>query len=705
MQRWLTRCLVALALLLAPISVLAAQTDLQKTTTASMQLVTVEDGVGPNATTLSGALIVNLEPEWKTYWRSPGEVGLPPSLSWEGSKNLADAQMFWPAPKRFTAFGIENFGYKTRVVFPLQLELQKPGEEVALKVRVDILVCSEVCVPETVTLDLTLPAKAGQDPVAGQIVSDALAQVPQRGQPDWITSLSSFVDAEQTELIVEAEASTAFDTPDLFPELGAGTALGKPDIRLSNGNRKLWARFPNYSVNSETWNSVALTVTDSSKAAFTLSPSIVTVPPRAPFDLVAADVTIATLMWFAAFAVLGGLILNVMPCVLPVLSIKFSSALKSVGKANSEIRVSFLATAGGVMAFMWLLAAVLVTLKSAGAVIGWGIQFQNPAFLALMITVLLAFAGNLFGVFEFALPGWLQTRLGGIGGTSRAGDVATGFFAAMLATPCSAPFLGTAVAFALAGRGIDVFIVFTALGIGLAAPYLIVAARPSLAAALPKPGRWMLWIKWVMGLLLLGTVIWLAWVMMGVANLTAAVGTVLAGLALIGILSVGIRHPGRSATAAIALVIGTAVGATYVATPSERIIPLEAALPWVAFDRVAIARHVSRGQTVFVDVTADWCVTCKANKTLVLEREPIASALVAPNIVLMQADWTQPSDVISRYLEANGRYGIPFNVIYGPGAPDGIILPEILRPGVILDALENAKPSELRARLQNLARD
>lgn len=357
------------------------------------------------------------------------------------------------------------------------------------------------------------------------------------------------------------------------------------------------------------------------------------------------------------------------------------------------------------MAFMWLLAAVLVALKSAGAVIGWGIQFQNPAFLALMITVLLAFAGNLFGVFEIALPGWLQTRLGGIGGTSRAGDAATGFFAAMLATPCSAPFLGTAVAFALAGRGIDVFIVFTALGIGLAAPYLIVAARPSLAAALPKPGRWMLWIKWVMGLLLLGTVIWLAWVMMGVANLTAAIGTVLAGLALIGILSVGVRHPARSATAAIALVIGTAVGATYVATPSERIIPPTTILPWVAFDRAAIARHVSRGQTVFVDVTADWCVTCKANKTLVLEREPVVSALMATNIVLMQADWTQPSDVISNYLKANGRYGIPFNVVYGPGAPDGIILPEILRPGVVLDALENAKPSELRARLQNLVRD
>ena len=705
MIKWLTHCLLGLAWLIFPMTGMAAETDVQATATGTAQLVTAQNGVGPNAGTLSAALIVTMEPGWKTYWRSPGEVGMPPRLDWEGSENLADADMFWPAPKRFTAFGIENFGYEKRVVFPLQIELEKPGEQVALQVRVELLVCSEVCVPEIFELDLSLPAKAGQDAVAGKVISDALAKVPLEGQADWITSLSAFTDTDRTELIVTAKALTPFDTPDLFPELGAGNALGKPDIRLSNGNRDLWARFPIQSVNSETWGPLAVTVTDQSSPAFTQSPTILKAPPAAPFDLIASDVTITTLMWFAAVAVLGGFILNVMPCVLPVLSIKFSSALKSAGKANSEIRASFLATAGGVMAFMWLLAAVLVGLKTTGAVIGWGIQFQNPAFLAVMITVLLAFAGNLFGVFEIALPSGLQTRLSVVGGSSRAGDVATGFFAAMLATPCSAPFLGTAVAFALAGRGVDVFIIFTALGVGLAAPYLIVAVRPSLAAALPKPGRWMLWIKWTMGLLLLATVLWLAWVMVGVANLTAAVGTVLAGLALVGVLALGIRHPARSATAALALVVGTAVGATYVATPSQRVIASTNKLPWVEFDRVAIARHVSRGQTVFVDVTADWCVTCKANKTLVLEREPVASALKATNVVLMQADWTQPSDVISRYLEDNGRYGIPFNVVYGPGAPEGIILPEILRPGIILDALEDAKPSELRARLQNLARE
>ena len=705
MQKWLTRWLMVLAWLMFPVAGMAAETDIQTTSTATAQLVIVQNGVGPNVGTLSGALIVTLEPGWKTYWRSPGEVGMPPQLNWEGSQNLADAQMLWPKPERFTAFGIENFGYEKRVVFPIQFKLQQPGKETALQARLDLLVCSEVCVPETLNFDLTLLAKAGQDAGAGQIVSDALALVPVQGQPDWITSFSAFINPERTKLVVQAKASTPFETPDIFPELGAGTALGKPDIRLSNGNLDLWASFPIQTVNSESWGPMTLTVTDSSKPAFTHSPTNLAVPPVAPFDLVTADVTVAAVMWFAAIAVLGGLILNVMPCVLPVLSIKFSSALKLVGRANSEIRVSFLATAAGVMAFMWLLTAVLIALKSAGAVIGWGIQFQNPAFLAVMISVLIAFTGNLFGIFEITLPAGLQTRLSVVGGTSRAGDVATGFFAAMLATPCSAPFLGTAVAFALAGRGVDVFIIFTALGIGLASPYLLVAARPSLAAALPRPGRWMLLVKWGMGLLLLGTVLWLAWVMVGVANLTAAVGTVLAGLALVGILAVGIRYPARATAAALALVVATAVGATYVATPTQRVIASTAKLPWEIFDRAAIARHVSRGQTVFVDVTADWCVTCKANKTLVIEREPVLSALKATNIVLMQADWTQPNYIISRYLEANGRFGIPFNVIYGPGAPAGIILPEILRPGIILDALEDAKPSDLRARLQNLVRD
>lgn len=703
-RAWFACGLAVLFWALASHPITAAQTDVQKTSTVSVQLVTAQDGVGPQSATLSGALVVDLEPGWKTYWRSPGEVGLPPQLTWQGSKNIANVQMFWPAPKRFTAFGIENFGYQTRVVFPLLVELEEPGSEVELKARIELLVCSEVCVPEIVELGLALPAKVGQDETAGRLIFDALSTVPREGRPDWINSVSAFVDPERTELIVEATSSTGFEHPDLFPEFGDGTGLGKPDIRLSNGDRKLWARFPIHSVNAETWNPVTLTVIDRAKQAFTLSPDLLTSPPRAPFELIGETTTAATLLWFAAFAVLGGLILNVMPCVLPVLSIKFSSALKSVGKSDNEIRAGFLATAGGVMAFMWLLALVLFVLKSAGAQIGWGIQFQNPAFLAVMMTVLLAFAGNLLGAFEITLPTSLQTRMSIVGGTSRAGDFATGFFAAMMATPCSAPFLGTAVGFALAGRGIDIFVIFTALGVGLALPYLLVAARPSLAAALPRSGRWMLWVKWAMGLLLLGTVLWLAWVMVGVASLTAAIGTIVAGLAIVGVLASGARYPGRSATAALALVVATAAGTSYFTTPTARVTLPETKLPWVAFDRGAIARLVSRGNTVFVDVTADWCVTCKANKSLVLERERVAAALTTRDVVLMQADWTQPSDTIARYLKAHGRFGIPFNVVYGPGAPEGIILPEILRPELVLDALEAARPSELRARLQDLAR-
>ena len=702
---WIVRSAAILVWVFAALPVAAAQTNAQKTSTVSVQLVTAQDGVGPQAETLSGAVAIDLEPGWKTYWRSPGEVGIPPKLDWQGSQNVDSIQMLWPAPKRFTAFGIENFGYETRVVFPLQIKLIEPGKAVQLTARLDLLVCSEVCVPETLNLSLSLPEQVGQDAVAGQLISDALSLVPNEAQPNWITSVSTFVDPERTELIVEATSTLAFESPDLFPEFGAGTAMGKPDIRLSNGNQKLWARFPINSVNPETWRSVTLSVTDKTKQAFTVSPARLSEPPRAPFELESDNATAITVAWFAVIAVIGGLILNVMPCVLPVLSIKFSSALKSIDKPKREIRAGFLATAGGVMAFMWLLAAILIALKGAGAVVGWGIQFQNPAFLAVMMTVLLAFAGNLFGLFEITIPAGLQTRMSVFGGTSRAGDFATGFFAAMLATPCSAPFLGTAVAFALAGRGVDIFVVFTALGIGLALPYLLVAARPSLASALPKSGRWMLWIKWAMGLLLLGTVIWLAWVMVGVANVTAAVATILAGLVLVGILAAGVGHPGRSATAAVALIIATAISTSYIATPAPRDAPPQEKLPWVAFDRPSIARLVSRGHTVFVDVTADWCVTCKANKALVLEREPVATALASPGIILMQADWTQPDDRISRFLEAQGRFGIPFNVVYGPSAPDGIILPEILRSASVLEALQAAKPSELRARLQNLARD
>ncbi|MGR3521778.1 MAG: protein-disulfide reductase DsbD family protein, partial [Paracoccus sp. (in: a-proteobacteria)] len=385
----------------------------------------------------------------------------------------------------------------------------------------------------------------------------------------------------------------------------------------------------------------------------------------------------------------------VMPCVLPVLSIKLSSAVKSGGQSLPRIRRGFAVSALGVMAFIWILAAATIAIRAFGVTVGWGLQFQNPVFLAVMLVVLVVFSASLFGFFEIALPSSWQTRLARAGGgKGYGGDFATGAFAAILATPCSAPLLGTAIAFALAGRAVDIVVVFTALGAGLAVPYLVVAAFPRLVQRLPRPGRWMIVLKVVLGLALAATALWLFWVLGGVAGRRTALWVGLASIGVAGLLSLGrvpavIRIPGSAALVVLAIAV-----AGFLSDTDSRSVP-GVATDWAAFDRAAIPRHVSTGQVVFVDVTADWCLTCKANKALVLDREPVVSRLREPGIIAMQADWTRPDEAISRYLESFGRFGIPFNVAYGPNAPEGIVLPEILSTEAVLRALSDAGASQI----------
>ena len=678
---------------LATSHAIAATSDDFSSTALTARLISVQDGVPSGAETLSAGLDVMLAEGWKTYWRSPGEVGIPPQIDWSGSSNVAGVEMLWPAPERFTAFGIENFGYHDTVVFPLRVTLERPGEPVDLTGAVKLLVCSEVCVPQTFDLTLSLPSGSDIDTVSASRISTFLSRVPTEGDQTGVSDAVASIDAKQTTLTLELQSATAFGTPDVFAELGAGTALGKPDIRLGDGGRRLWARIPILTVHAELYHDPVLTVTDGPARALTLTPQLVSPPLAPPFRLEQLVPGLDKLAWIALVAFLGGLILNVMPCVLPVLSIKLSSAIKTQARGARSVRIGFLFAAAGVMSFMWSLAAILYVLQMSGVAVGWGLQFQNPAFLALMFLVLAVFSANLFGLFELALPSSLQSRLSNAGGTSGHGaDFATGFFGAVMATPCSAPFLGTAVAFALAGRGVDIIIVFTALGLGLALPYLLIALVPGLVAVLPKPGRWMVGLKLFLGGLLFGTAIWLLWILSSVAGLLSTI--VVTGLS-IALLAVLIRRPLSPALrnlAVIPLAVLPMVSAELLARQaSTEVERLGGRINWITFDRGDIARRVSQGEVVFVDVTADWCLTCKANKALVLERDPVLSALNSDGVIAMQADWTRPDERISRYLEANNRYGIPFNAIYGPGAPNGIVLSEILSSQTILSALKSAR--------------
>tara|TARA_R110002049_G_scaffold5156_12_gene35668 strand:+ start:1264 stop:3342 length:2079 start_codon:yes stop_codon:yes gene_type:complete len=663
------RILTLIALLFGAPS-LAATSSTVQANTVTARLVTVEDGVGPGSETISAGLQLVLEDGWKTYWRSPGEVGLPPDLSWDGSGNVASVDLAYPAPSRFEAFGIQNFGYAKEVVYPLTVRLIEPGEPARLVLTVNILVCAEICVPETLNLTLDIPAGGGIDAEAAALLSDWIARVP--GTGDEAGMRLETVHMDDTTLTVLARSEQPFLSPDIFPERGDYAAFDRPEIVLADGGRTLFATLPVLNPGEGTLD---LTLVDGRRAA-TMAATLSPVAPAPP--------AVGSAIWgVLLIALLGGLILNIMPCVLPVLSLKLASALQARDKSVGRVRGGFLASAAGVLVFFLGLAGVVIALRAAGVTVGWGMQFQNPTFLALMIALVVLFAANMLGLFAVNIGQGAMTGMAKIGGSGGwGGDFTTGMFAAVMATPCSAPFIGTAITYALTNGPTEIVAVFAAMGVGLSLPYLAVAVRPTLIQRLPRPGRWMRSVQMVLGGLLLLTAIWLITVLAASAGARTAVIVGVLVLLMLGALA--LRRQ--------AVVVGGAgvfaVLATVLLLPS--VTPAEASVDagWEPFSEARIAQEVAAGNTVFVDVTADWCLTCKANKRLVLDRDPVSSALA--DIVALQADWTRPSDTIAAFLQANDRFGIPFNAVYGPGAPNGIVLPELLTDAVVLDAISAA---------------
>jgi suppressor for copper-sensitivity B len=371
--------------------------------------------------------------------------------------------------------------------------------------------------------------------------------------------------------------------------------------------------------------------------------------------------------------------------VLPVLSLKLLGVVEQGGRSRSALRRGFLATAAGVVLSFLALALAMVGLREAGVAIGWGVQFQQPLFLVFMVVLLTLFACNLWGFFEVPLPSALANLGSGGEGPSILGNFAAGALATLLATPCSAPFLGTAVGFALAAGPLEIIAVFLGLGVGLAAPYLLVALLPRLAQGLPKPGRWMLVLRRGLGAALAITALWLISVLMTESGIAA--GMVVVALMVLTAAALGVirRSPARR-LAVLPVLAAFLVPAALSAPP----LPREGDAFWQPFDRGAIDRLVSAGHVVFVDVTADWCLTCKVNKQLVIEAPAVRSHLDQPQVSAMRADWTRPSAAIAAYLRSFGRYGIPFDAVYGPGAPGGLALPEILTAEKVLAALAEA---------------
>lgn len=676
-----------------------AATPWAETDQSAVRIISATQSIGDKNELLLG-LQFKLKPGWKVYWRSPGDAGFPPRVLWNKSSNIGKVDVAWPAPTRFSVLGFETTGYKKGVVFPMTVAVTEPGKPVQLRAKLNYLTCDDVCIPYSANFTMDIPAGDGTSSDHFQLISKYLSQVPGDGSTHGLSIQKAELagalnpapnDLKKGFLRVVASSATPFTSPDVFIEGPEEAGWGRPHVSLRNGGKEAVLRVA-VTVDDDVplvGKNLRLTLTDGNRSAEQAFPVSLGEAGSASGSSEGISFFVILLL-----ALLGGLILNLMPCVLPVLSLKLLGVVSSGGKQSGEVRASFLASAAGIIFTFLVIASALIGLKLAGAAVGWGIQFQQPWFLVGLTLIVSLFAFNLFGIFEISLPGRVADIAGTAGGGKGLGsNFATGAFATVLATPCSAPFLGTAVGFALVGSFVDTYAVFAALGIGMAAPFLLVAAVPSLATKLPKPGPWMIRLKQILGVALALTALWLVSVLAIQVSIPAAVVIGLLMVAIGLVLAFRNRLPETRRWTAAAGIVVFALAAF--AAPSQlsnaNTGPQVAQGHWQPFDPVAIPKLVAEGKTVFVDVTAEWCITCQVNKAAVLNRGQVFDLLSGGgDVIAMKADWTRPDPVITKYLASFGKFGIPFNAIYGPGDSKPVVLPELLTAGRVLNALEKA---------------
>lgn len=567
---------------------------------------------------------VKLEDGWKTYWRSPGEGGVAPSVSWKGDVPAVD--WFWPTPARFDVAGITTQGYHQQVTFPLVVRGRAPT---SLSGVLTLSTCSKVCLLTDYPFSLT-PSQ--EDAGFAHDYAQAMGRVPlSHGLTQTLSA-----GARDGELIIEAQRSGGWSAPALFLDSAEDADFAKPLIRVDGD--KLRATVPVH----DSWGEGAPNLRGRTLSLVLADNGVAQESQLIVGDASGADPAGQPFWQVILMALAGGLILNLMPCVLPVLGMKLGSILLVEEKNRQQIRRQFLASVGGILFSFMALALLMTVLRLSNQALGWGIQFQNPWFIGAMVLVMLAFSASLFGLFEFRLPSSMSTRLATYGGNGLAGHFWQGAFATLLATPCSAPFLGTAVAVALAASLPVLWGLFFALGVGMSLPWLLVALRPGLALRLPKPGRWMNGLRRLLGLMMLGSALWLATLLL--------------------------PHLGFTSQSA--------------AKESVR---------WQPLSEQAITDALTQHQRVFIDVTAEWCITCKVNKYNVLNTPEVQKALQQSDVVALRGDWTLPSDDITAFLKSRGQVAVPYNQIYGPGLPQGQALPTLLSRDGLLKTLSDAK--------------
>ena len=705
MPRVLAALITALALL-AGAPAAAAPVD---TGHLEAELAPQTQGIAPGQTVYV-ALRQKIDKGWHTYWRNAGDSGEPTTIAWTLPPGWKAGEFVWPAPQRQPTGPLMNYGYSGEVLLPVPVTAPadaRPGGVATLKAVANFLVCEEICVPETATLALDLPITAQpapQDPKWGRRIADTLAAAP---RPAGLAAAFARTPDGLKLAVTGAPLKGAADAGAyFFPFDGALIDHAKPQAVERGPDGLTLTLTPAAGLQAATLPAAMAGVLSVDGRAYEIAAAPGPLPAAAaglgpPRDAQASAGAGLGLAAAALFAFLGGIALNLMPCVFPVLAMK-ATALARHADDTPAARAQGAAFLAGVLATFLSLALALIAVRAGGVAVGWGFQLQSPPVVAALAMLMLAVALNLSGVFEIG-----QSLQGaGAGLASRrgiAGAFFTGALAVVVAAPCTAPFMGPAMGWALTQSAPAALAVFAALGLGFAAPFTLAAFAPGLLARLPRPGPWMETFRRLMAFPMYGAAAWLAWVLAaqtgqpGLARiLAAAVALALAAWMFgrwqraraaghTGIVTAGAAAAVLALAAAAALAPGYAAPSAAGPPAASARLPYE---PWSA-ERLAAAR--AQGRPVFVNFTAAWCVSCQVNERVALSTEKVARAFAAANAVYLKGDWTRKDEVIEAELARHGRAGVPLYLVYGAKSGDGVVLPQLLTPDIVVRALEAAK--------------
>ena len=664
-----------------------------------VEMVSSVDALVPGRT-VTVAVSFRHDPEWHTYWRNPGESGLATAISWSLPEGFSAGAIRWPVPKYFEMGGLASYGYGGSIHLLVDIvvpEGLQPGGDVELKADVDWLMCRDVCEPGSAQLALSLPVAAAAGPGPG---SAAIAAA--RAQ------LALAPDGYEMSLLREGgEYRLALRPGPDLPPLPGELFFFSADARIDPGKPQRVERIEDGAVLLLPASSLPPldgagdrfrgVLASRDGAGFGADGEAYGIAVDLPVGggSVGTAVTGAGgpgLLSLVALAFFGGLVLNLMPCVFPVLGIKIMGFVNHAGAERGRVVAHGLVFTAGVLLSFWVLAGVLIALRSAGTELGWGFQLQSPGFVFFLTALLLAFGLNMSGLFEVGLSAVgagssLMARKG------FAGSFFSGVLATLVATPCAAPFLAPALGAALVLPAVQSLAVFTVIAVGLALPYLVFSVFPGLVSVLPKPGAWMETFKQCMAFLLYGTVAYLIWVLVGLLDesrqLAALFGLVAVALAcwVYGRWSVPARRPGvRWAARGATLALVAAALWLGLAKPSK--------LEWEAWSEARVEELVAAGRPVYVDFTARWCATCQVNKRVVFGSGEVLRYFDRNKVAALKADWTRQDPAITRALAALGRQAVPVNLVYRAGESEPLMLPEVLTPGAsaLIDA-SRAKPN------------